>query len=130
MKDLLMFEGKDKEAVLNSVRRLSGDTTLSSSRNPNKDESIATASEFSKFRRYASVKETNNYTDEIALYLSLPPPPSTKTTRQFWKEHASDLRKLHALALNIFDIQASSLRQQSGLGNVLFNDIAPESCIT
>ncbi|GAV03768.1 hypothetical protein RvY_14148 [Ramazzottius varieornatus] len=67
MKDLLMFEGQDKEAVLNSVRRLSGDTTLSSSRNPNKDESTATASEFSKFRRYASVKETNNYTDEIAL---------------------------------------------------------------
>lgn len=59
--------------------------------------------------------------DELDIYLSLSPPPSSKTVLEVWKDYKETLPKLHLLALKVFCVQASSApaeRLFSDAGNI------------
>ncbi|GAV07562.1 hypothetical protein RvY_17385 [Ramazzottius varieornatus] len=111
MKKLLMFEPEEREEVHRAVMAQCESFTVSTSKSdehtqPRPDDSMC---EFSEFSSYADTSEAISAAEEITLYMSLPPPPSSKTVLQFWREHAENLPKLSTFALRMLCVQASGM---------------------
>ena len=90
------------------------------SRNLAPAKNTKTSADFSKYSTFADSSNSGSSVlerDEIATYLLLPPPPSTKSVPEVWKDYKPALPKLHTLAMKIFSTQAAS-----SLSERLFSD--------
>ena len=77
--------------------------------------------DFSKYSTFADSGPVVEELDKLDIYLSLSPPPSSKTVLEVWKDYKETLSKLHMLALKVFCVQASSApadRLFSDAGNI------------
>ena len=107
-----MFEKEEREEVHRSVMAQCESFSVSkrsSEENIHHQRADDSMCEFSEFSSYADTSEASSAAEEITLYMSLPPPPSSKTVLQFWREHAENLPKLSTFALRMLCVQASGM---------------------